>query len=160
MLRKKRQHLLSSAQLEIMEVKTRGDGAAHKAVSPLRARRLPPSRGNGTDRLAAARKRAKGHTLHAVERRRGHEELDRPAFAEVPDLVRTDPVPPAVLPRREQEVDAGDGRARRAFVAGPHLAGRAVDLAEDPPFGVGIEPEPPDKRICSWIHLGVPVRIL
>ena len=106
-------------ELEMLELKRRGHGAADQGPFAQRARRLPFVRRNDDLRALAGRQIRAEYTTTRVLSFDAGRKLERRARIEVPDLGCIDAVPVGALVGLEQIVDRGASPARVAAVMPP-----------------------------------------
>ena len=121
-----------------------------KRVVAERARGLPMC---GRDR-AHGRLRFELVARKCAERGVDREHLERPAFVQMPDLVRGDAMPAADDAGGQQEIDSRERRARSAAVRGRDQVRGPEDLAVIAALGMAFELELRDEFGGARVHVG------
>jgi len=137
--------------LEVLKIESGTDCASHQAVFTARLRRLPAARGNHTKRTTIRRTARECLFVHAILIINPVED-ERIAFMEMPRLIGSDPVPPAVLAFNKQKVDRRQRRPRRSLIQRLHLVRRPEDLPEVSAFRMRLQTQLSNQFPCPVVH--------
>jgi hypothetical protein len=143
---------IGSNHFEVFKIESGADRASHQAVFTPRFRRLPAARRNHRKWTTMGKTAGEHLFVHAVAIINPME-CERIALMEMPCLIRSDPVPPAVLALNEEKVDRRQRCPRRSPVQRLHLVRRPEDLPEISAFRMRLQTQLPNQFPGPVVHL-------
>jgi hypothetical protein len=138
-------HGIIRRQRKVAEIETGPHRTPRQRISPGRSGGLPPSRRDDSYRVLPWSDRAQLVMLDPAEIL-GQPEVQRCSLIEVPDLIGENPVPPAHLTLRQQEVDGREGATRPPAVRRLDGGRRTVHFTVVATLRMGYQAQGGDQR--------------